>query len=189
MNDRRLPTVPLLIEALQQSQVRDPITGSDHGLSDVMDPIRALHRNNRSQWDREDDARKDPGNDSVVASAKHDIDRMNGVRHGLIEAVDEAIASMIDRRDEAPLVTESPGMAIDRLSVLLIRLASTEARAASESADAELFAERLPRLHAQLDALQEAIALLLDDLSRGNRTFFAYESLKLYGGEDPASVG
>ena len=84
-------------------------------------------------------------------------------------------------------MTESPGMAIDRLSVLIIRLASTETRASSGSTDAALFAERLPRLRHQLGALEEAIGLLLDDLARGNRSFVVYESLKLYGGKDPAA--
>ena len=87
------------------------------------------------------------------------------------------------------MVTESPGMAVDRLSVLVIRLASTEARATSGAADAELYAERLPRLRSQCDALVEAIATLLDDLTEGRRRFIAYESLKLYGPEDPEPVG
>ena len=153
-----------------------------------MDPIRALHGSNRCQWDREDDARRDRADDAVVADAKRDIDRMNGTRHGFIEAIDHAISSCIDPRGGAPLVTESPGMAIDRLSVLLIRLGSTEAKAASGSADANLFAARLPRLRRQLGALEEAIGLLLDDLAQGNRSFVAYESFKLYGGKDPGSV-
>ena len=81
-------------------------------------------------------------------------------------------------------MTESPGMAIDRLSVLVIRLASTEARAASGTTDAGLYAERLPRLRSQLEALEEAIDNLLDDLAKGTRRFLAHESLKLYGPED-----
>ena len=61
-----------------------------------MDPVLALHRNNIVQWEREDDARGDPADDTVVASAKRDIDRLNGVRHRLIEAIDHRIASSID---------------------------------------------------------------------------------------------
>ena len=87
------------------------------------------------------------------------------------------------------MVTEGPGMAVDRLSVLVIRIASTEARATSGAADAQLYAERLPRLRSQCDALVEAIASLLDDLTEGRRRFIAYESLKLYGPEAPEPVG
>jgi hypothetical protein len=189
MSEGRLPRVAVIVEALQKGAPADRATTSGERWSEVLDPILSLHRNNTRQWEREDDARTDPGLDSVVASAKRDIDRLNSARHGFIEAIDRAIASSIDLRDDASLVTESPGMAIDRLSVLIIRLASTEARAASGSADAPLFAERVPRLRRQLDALEEAIGLLLDDLARGERAFVLYESLKLYGGEDPGSAG
>ncbi len=82
-------------------------------------------------------------------------------------------------------MTESPGTAIDRLSVLVIRLAATEARAASGTIDAGLYAERLPRLQRQRNALEEAIATLLGDLTEGTRRFLAHESLKLYGPEGP----
>ena len=117
-----------------------------------MDPILALHRNNALQWDREDDAREGQADDAMVAAAKRDIDRLNSARHGFIEEIDRAILRAISPREGAPLVTESPGMAIDRLSVLVIRLASTEARAASGTADAGLYAERLPRLRSQLSS-------------------------------------
>jgi hypothetical protein len=148
-----------------------------------MDLIVALHRNNREQWDREDDVRRDNADDARVAAAKRDIDRLNIARHGFIEAIDRAILCAIETRQGAPLATESPGTAIDRLSVLVIRLASTEARA-SGAADGELYRERLPRLRSQLDALENATASLLDDLARGTRRFHVHESLKLYGSED-----
>ena len=86
-------------------------------------------------------------------------------------------------------MTESPGMAIDRLSVLVIRLASTEARAASGTIEAGLYTARLPQLRRQLEALEEAIATLLDDLAKGTRRFLAHESLKLYGPEDSGRAG
>jgi hypothetical protein len=154
-----------------------------------MDTILALHRNNAEQWDREDDARADNADDAKVAAAKRDIDRLNGARHGFIEAIDRAILPTVNGGDGAPLVTESPGMAIDRLSVLVIRIASTEARAASHSTDASLYRERLPRLRSQLKTLEEAIAALLNDVAEGTRRFVAYESLKLYGPEDGGQVG
>ncbi len=189
MTDRRLPTASLIVEVLRTGAIPHPSTEHGRGFSDVFDPILGLHRNNRSQWDREDDARKGHGDDSVVASAKRDIDHMNRARHRFIEEIDRAMTSLFDPCYKAPLVTESPGMAIDRLSVLVIRLASTEARAASGSDDAKLFAGRLPRLQQQLGALEEAIGSLLDDLARGTRRFVAYESLKLYGEDRPAAVG
>ena len=184
MRVARLPTAATVLSTLLARPVQDGRQQPDDDLTAVLDPIVALHRGNAMQWDREDDARQERADDAMVAAAKRDIDRMNGARHGFIEAIDRAILHAIDPPERAPLVTESPGMAIDRLSVLVIRLASTEARTASGSADAGIYAERLPRLRSQLSALEEAIATLFDDLATGTRRFLAYESLKLYGSDD-----
>jgi hypothetical protein len=184
-----LPTATTVLDALLHPPVLESHQGEDASLAAVMDPIVALHRNNREQWDREDDARRDNADDAMVAAAKRDIDRLNRARHGYIEAIDRAILHAIGPGEDAPLVTESPGMAIDRLSVLVIRLASTEARAASGRTDGWHYSERLPRLRSQLSALAGAIATLLDDLAQGNRRYLAHESLKLYGPEDPERAG
>jgi hypothetical protein len=188
MSVSSLPTAATILHALQCPP--GPNAGQEPGgaPAKIMAPILALHRNNTEQWDREDDARSEQG-DALVAQAKRDIDLLNGARHRYIEAIDRAVLAAITPSEDAPMVTESPGMAIDRLSVLVIRLASTEARAAPGTADGERYAERLPRLRCQLDALERAIATLLGELDAGTRRFFAYESLKLYGPGAPGPVG
>ena len=128
MSPARLPTAATILDLLLNGSTQDGRPRSDQELVPVMDPILALHRNNVLQWDREDDAREDDANDAMVAAAKRDIDQLNSARHGFIEAIDCAILCAINPREDAPLATESPGMAIDRLSVLVIRLASTRAR-------------------------------------------------------------
>jgi hypothetical protein len=184
-----LPTAAAVLAALQGPRAPHDGRGREPEPIEIMGPVLALHANNAEQWDREYDARKPGADDAVVAAAKRDIDRLNRARHGFIEAIDQAISGALDPGGGpgggAPLVTESPGMAIDRLSVLVIRLATTEARAAVGTADAGRYAERLPRLRRQLDALVEATASLLEELASGARRFHAYESLKLYGPGDP----
>lgn len=182
MTENRLPSAATLVAVLRQP------TPSPGGQGNgIMASILALHRNNAEQWAREDDARAHDGDDNAVAAAKRDIDRLNRARHGYIEAIDRAVLDAVGSAETAPLVTESPGMAIDRLSVLAIRLTSTEARARQGGEDADACARRLPRLEAQLAALQQAVASLLDDLAAGARRFDAYESLKLYGPATSAS--
>jgi Protein of unknown function (DUF4254) len=189
MNPPRLPTAGAILDALQDPLARRSEKRSDDELDEIMDLVVALHHNNANQWTREDDARRDDADDVMVAAAKRDIDRLNSARHGFIEAIDRVIWHAIGPREEAPTVTESPGMAVDRLSVLVIRLSTTEARAASRTADAGIHAERLSRLRSQLNALEEGIATLLNDLATGARRFVPYESLKLYGSEDPGQAG
>jgi hypothetical protein len=185
VNVIRLPTAATILDALRHPSAMLP-SGE---LAEIIDPILALHRNNAEQWDREDDVRRDPGNDAAVAAAKRDIDRLNHARHAFIEAIDQAVMQAVEPRIEAPMVTESPGMAIDRLSILVIRLASTEAGAVSGTPGAGLLTERIPRLRSQVAALEEAIATLFSDLTSGNRRFLAHQSLKLYGSITPGRVG
>jgi uncharacterized protein (DUF2267 family) len=187
MRVSRLPTAATILDALLDRTAPEDGQLADQELAAVMDPILALHHSNALQWTREDDAREDQADDAMVAAAKREIDQLNISRHGFIEEIDSAILRAINPREGAPLVTESPGMAIDRLSVLVIRLASTEARTASGTSDSGLYAERLPQLRIQLSALEEAIATLFDDLAKGTRRFLAHESLKLYGpgGSEP----
>ncbi len=113
--------------------------------------VAQLVRNNLRQWDLEDETRDPHASDSAVATAKRAIDQLN-------------------TRASAPLATESPGMVLDRLSVLVIRRART----------ATMCADRLPALDAQLAVLVEALDSYLEDLYAGRRRFVAYEHLKLY---------
>jgi hypothetical protein len=189
MNASGLPTAAAILDALRYPPAISGTGWQSEEVGGIIDPILALHRSNTEQWDREDDVRRDHANDAMVAAAKRDIDQLNRARHALIEAIDRAILHAIEPCVEAPLVTESPGMAIDRLSVLVIRLASTEAVAASGTADAGHVSERIPRLRSQLASLVEAIATLLNDLTHGTRRFLGHESLKLYGPDGRGASG
>jgi hypothetical protein len=72
------------------------------------------------------------------------------------------------------------------LSVLVIRIASTEDAARADGVDRLLYAPRLPALHEQLELLQAALEALFDDLRTGRRRFVPYRGLKLYGGPGSA---
>jgi hypothetical protein len=149
--------------------------------SGVLGLLLGLHHNNVVQWNREDAARRDDADDRAVAAAKRDIDALNTKRHELVEAIDVALAAGIDQTPEAPPTTESPAMTFDRLSVLVIRISSTESAASSQRADRDLYAARLPVLHQQLALLREALEALFDDVRAGRKRFLPYQSLKLYG--------
>ena len=133
-----------------------------------------LLRSNLAQWNLEDEARG-PGTDAAaVAGAKRAIDELNAGRHLIVEEIDVAIDRAVAQTASAPLATESPAMAFDRLSVLVIRIHHTER-------DADRYTARLPVLYRQLADLQQAIDGLIDDVRDGTRRFVPYQSLKLYG--------
>ena len=118
--------------------------------------------------------------DAAIASAKREIDRLNARRHELVEGIDAAIDAGLPQTPTAPPSTESPGMAFDRLSVLVLRIHHTEAAASAGGEPAGL-AARLPILRTQLAVLEEAIGALLDEVRAGTRRFLPHQSLKLYG--------
>jgi hypothetical protein len=144
--------------------------------------IGDLVDSNLRQWDLEDVTRDPYASDAVVANAKRAIDRLNLGRHQIVEAVDAAIDSGLDQPATAPIATESPGMVLDRLSVLVIR----RARTASASARDATYEHRVAALDAQLAALSIALDSYMEEVRAGTRRFLRYESLKLYG---PLSEG
>jgi Protein of unknown function (DUF4254) len=133
-----------------------------------------LLRSNLAQWNLEDEARGAGAEDAAVAGAKRAIDELNAGRHRIVEEIDTAIDRTVTQSASAPLATESPAMAFDRLSVLVIRIHHTER-------DAGRYAARLPVLYRLLADLQQAIDGLIDDVRDGTRRFVPYQSLKLYG--------
>lgn len=145
--------------------------------------ILDLVRSNVRQWDLED-ATRDPGaSDAEVANAKREIDRLNADRHRLVQEIDAAIDSLLDQRATAPLATESPGMVLDRLSVLVIRRARTVAASSGNPA----FDDRVRALESQVAALSVALDSYMNELRAGTRRFFRYKSFKLYGPSSSAA--
>jgi Protein of unknown function (DUF4254) len=166
-----LPRVAAVVAEFRASMVEaDPRRPS--GLLGV---LHDLHQTNLEQWGWEDRVRGSDGDDSAIAAAKRAIDGLNARRHQLVEAIDAAVA----QRPTAPPSTESPGMAFDRLSVLVIRIHHTEA-AAPRDDDATGLRARLPVLETQLAVLEEALDALLRDIRAGTRRFLPHQSLKLY---------
>ena len=138
--------------------------------------VEDLVRSNLRQWDLEDATRLTDASDSEVACAKREIDRLNVDRHRLVQEIDVAIDAILSQPASAPVATESPGMVLDRLSVLVIRRARTKTASVRDTT----FAERIPALESQLADLSAAFDSYIDELSTGVRRFVCYESFKLY---------
>ena len=168
-----LPPAADIVAEMRRSAVEAGPTAAPPWAALIVDLVAS----NLRQWDLEDTSRDPGASDAEVADAKREIDRLNMGRHRLVEAIDAAIDAVIDQRPLAPLATESPGMVLDRLSVLVIRRVRTVAAARRDPA----IAERVLALDAQIDALSSALNSYLDDLRAGQRRFIRYESFKLYG--------
>jgi hypothetical protein len=169
-----LPPAGAVVAVFRTVLDQTPVAGAD----DVSELLVALQRTNVEQWEHEDVTREPTAGDAAVAAAKRAIDRLNGNRHALVEAIDARLAAALDQDVTAPPATETPAMVFDRLSVLTIRIHYT-ARAAGDGHDG--YAARLAVLEQQLALLERAADALFEDVRTGRRRFVPYQSLKLYG--------
>jgi hypothetical protein len=153
--------------------------------------VARQHRANFDLWHIEDEARTPGATDADLARVKRNIDRTNQLRNDLAEALDGALIGWLEPRQlpdvNAPLNSESPGLIIDRLSILALKIYHT--REETERTDAEPgHAERNLKRLAILESQRTDLARCLDELWRetltGTRQFKLYRQLKMYN--DPS---
>lgn len=143
------------------------------------------------QWHLEDIIR-DPQIDPVEALAlKRRIDRSNQVRTDMVEDIDSWFRDKyagVTPLPGATINTESPAWALDRLSILALKIwhmrEQTE-RTDAEPAHLEKCRAKLGVLLEQRDDLTSAIDTLLDDIADGRKYMKVYRQMKMYN--DPAT--
>lgn len=143
------------------------------------------------QWHYEDIIR-DPHIAPIEAlSLKRRIDRSNQDRTDLVEEIDAYFRkqySDVKPLPDARLNTESPAWAIDRLSILALKIYHMQEQVERKDASAE----HISRCQAKLDVLLEqqkdlslAIDQLLEDIAAGRKYMKVYRQMKMYN--DPAT--
>ena len=88
---------------------------------------------------------------------------------------------------DAQLNTETPGSAIDRLSIMSLRIYHLKEQLNRRNVDQEHFdkvRERISRCELQAAALSESLAELLADIFSGRKLLKGYRQMKMYN--DPA---
>ena len=138
------------------------------------------------QWHLEDIIRKPDINPEEGIKIKRRIDELNQQRTDLVELIDEYIYEQykdIPVREDARLNTETPGWAIDRLSILNLKVYHWEEEANREDADEEhrkKAQEKLNILLQQQKDLTLAINQLLKELAEGRAIARTYKQMKMY---------
>jgi cell division protein FtsB len=145
--------------------------------------VKEQHRCNHLLWHEEDEARRLDVTDQVIASVKRTIDRLNQRRNDFVERIDEHILSTIAPREDAVRHTETPGMIIDRLSILSLKIfhmLEQTGRADATQEHIQKCAARLAVLREQRQDLVEGLDDYLAALAAGTRTFKVYRQFKMY---------
>lgn len=193
-------TLPFSIDAKRLTSMQDDATALWHSddtppAADASTPeglAMLLHRANFDLWHTEDRARDPHATDTAIVEEKHNIDRYNQRRNDLVESFDRLLLSALQPLDlpnaAAPLNSETPGLMLDRLSILALKIYHTR-----EEIDRGLHPDStVPAGHAERNRQRLTLLLeqrtdlagCLDDLWRqvgaGQRRFKLYCQMKMY---------
>lgn len=150
------------------------------------------HQFNFLLWHEEDIARSPDVGDERIAQVKRAIDGYNQNRNDYIERVDEALIALLAASGITPLPgarvnTETPGSAIDRLSIMSLRIFHLREqldRDDATDAHRQKVEERLARCNLQHADLSQSLVELLQDLKTGTKMLKVYRQMKMYN--DPS---
>lgn len=142
------------------------------------------------QWHLEDIIR-DPAIDPVVALAiKRRIDKSNQDRTDMVEEIDDYMRLLYQKvkvLPDATINTESPAWAIDRLSILALKIYHMNQevnRADATSEHKQKCGAKLNILLQQQVDLGSAIDQLLNDIECGKKYMKVYKQMKMYNDTD-----
>ena len=142
------------------------------------------------QWHLEDIIRNPQIDPAEALVIKRRIDRSNQVRTDMVEYID---SYMLDKYKDvavaadAKINTETPAWAIDRLSILALKIYHMNQEVIREDASEEHRAacqKKLDVLLSQRVDLSTAIEELIEDIEAGRKYMKTYKQMKMYN--DPA---
>lgn len=168
----------------------------DHPIENPYEPATIdhllYHKNwiDTVQWHLEDIIR-DPAIDPVEAlRIKRRIDKSNQDRTDMVEYIDSYLLDKykdVRPAADARLNTETPAWAIDRLSILALKIyhmARETERTDVDEAHREACRRKLEVLLTQQKDLSRAIEELIEDIEAGRKYMKTYKQMKMYN--DPS---
>jgi hypothetical protein len=190
----------LLLEAEAITKLQDqcielwhvnPNQATAVGEADWLAAVARHHRANFDLWHIEDEARVPNATDTEIAHVKRRVDETNQIRNDLTEELDRRLLNWLEGKNLpkplAPLNSESPGLIIDRLSILALKIYHTReeaSRPGGPPGHAERNRDRLVILEQQRIDLAGCLDVLWRETLAGKRRFKLYRQLKMYN--DPS---
>lgn len=151
---------------------------------ELLNLVERNHLENFSLWHEEDIARCDHLGAERIQQAKRTIDGHNQRRNDLIEKMDRwMVASVQPKEDGCPFNSETPGMMIDRLSILALKEFHMNEEVERTDATDDHRARcntKLTVIKQQISDLSTALYGLLDEVKAGTRSFRVYFQFKMY---------
>ncbi len=141
------------------------------------------------QWHLEDIIRDENINPTEALQLKRRIDSSNQKRTDLVEFIDSWFLNKykeIQPAANARINTETPAWAVDRLSILALKVYHMQIEAERVTATAEHRANCNAKLQVLLEQkkdLMQAINTLLQDIENGTVKIKVYKQMKMYNDE------
>ncbi|MEI6312400.1 MAG: DUF4254 domain-containing protein [Bacteroidota bacterium] len=138
------------------------------------------------QWHYEDLIRNPQIEPADALLIKRKIDQLNQQRTDLVEQIDDFFYTSfhdVTRQEHAVLNTESPAWAIDRLSILCLKIYHMRVEVKRTDASASHIASceiKLQVLEQQFIDLTTAIDQLLEEYASGKKFMKVYRQVKMY---------
>lgn len=180
-------------ESILNYHIKDDVYQSFHNPYPKDDISHLLYRKSwidTVQWHYEDIIR-DPNIDPVSAlGIKRKIDASNQDRTDLVEYIDSYFLDKyksVKQEKDATINTESPAWAIDRLSILALKIYHMGEEVNRKDATADHIQkcqQKLDVLLEQKKDLSSAIDQLLFDIESGNKYMKVYKQMKMYNDEE-----
>lgn len=181
--------VKIFKEAVVQYHVKDYIDQPFYNPHEEGTLSFLLYRKNwidTLQWHYEDLIR-DPNIDPVSGMAlKRKIDASNQDRTDMVEYIDSYFLTSYQDVEVSPQATinsESPAWALDRLSILALKIyhmAEEANRSSASQAHRTQCQQKLAVLLTQQEDLCTAIDQLIEDIAKGNKYMKVYKQMKMY---------
>ena len=143
------------------------------------------------QWHFEDIIRDPQIAPAEALVLKRRIDKSNQDRTDLVEQIDSYFREVykdVKVQDDARINTESPAWAVDRLSILALKIYHMKEQVDRPEASAEHKAKCQAKLNVLLEQqvdLSTAIDQLLEDIEAGRKYMKVYRQMKMYN--DPST--
>ncbi|GGH73867.1 hypothetical protein HNQ91_003745 [Filimonas zeae] len=158
-------------------------------ISETEAPFTHIQENtqwNFQLWHEEDIARIKDIEANRIVLAKRNIDQYNQARNNAMEKIDEWILSWLHAQQITPgaaLHSETPGMMIDRLSIMTLKryhMAEETERTDAAEEHKDKCRQKVAVLNEQIADLSNCLAEVLGKLEKGQLRFKVYRQLKMY---------
>ncbi len=173
------------------NNVNQPIDNPYNATTDLIEHL--LYQKNwidTVQWHYEDIIRDENIDPVEALDLKRKIDASNQKRTDLVEYIDSWFLEKykeVKPKAEAKINTESPAWAIDRFSILALKIYHMDEEANRKDATEEhrqKCSEKLQVLESQKADLSTAIEELLEDIQQGDKYMKVYKQMKMYNDEE-----